>query len=75
MVYADKRAIVVGGSSGIGLATARLLRERAARVTIAGVCQRIKLATMKRAATYQTATEASEWCRIETSALAAMAAK
>jgi NAD(P)-dependent dehydrogenase (short-subunit alcohol dehydrogenase family) len=35
--YSGRRAIVVGGSSGIGLATARLLRERGATVAIAGV--------------------------------------
>jgi len=35
--YEGKRAIVVGGSSGIGLATARLLRDRGATVLIAGV--------------------------------------
>ena len=33
--YSGKNAIVFGGSSGIGLATARLLRERGAKVTIA----------------------------------------
>jgi NAD(P)-dependent dehydrogenase (short-subunit alcohol dehydrogenase family) len=33
---ADKVAVVVGGSSGIGLATARVLVEAGARVTIAG---------------------------------------
>ncbi len=37
MDYTGKRAVVVGGSSGIGLATARLLRERGATVAIAGV--------------------------------------
>jgi NAD(P)-dependent dehydrogenase (short-subunit alcohol dehydrogenase family) len=35
-VLADTRAIVVGGSSGIGLATARLLAADGCRVTIAG---------------------------------------
>src|SRR5512140_1874098 len=33
---AGKRAVVVGGTSGIGLATARLLHARGARVTAAG---------------------------------------
>src|SRR6478609_1645837 len=35
-VLAGTRAIVVGGSSGIGLATARLLAADGCRVTIAG---------------------------------------
>lgn len=33
---ADRHIVVIGGSAGIGLATARLLLERGARVTIAG---------------------------------------
>jgi NAD(P)-dependent dehydrogenase (short-subunit alcohol dehydrogenase family) len=35
--YEGKNAIVFGGSSGIGLATAQLLHLRGARVTIAGI--------------------------------------
>jgi NAD(P)-dependent dehydrogenase (short-subunit alcohol dehydrogenase family) len=35
--YRGKNAIVFGGSSGIGLATARLLQQRGAHVTIAGI--------------------------------------
>jgi NAD(P)-dependent dehydrogenase (short-subunit alcohol dehydrogenase family) len=35
--YSGKNAIVFGGSSGIGLATARLLHERGAKVTIADI--------------------------------------
>jgi NAD(P)-dependent dehydrogenase (short-subunit alcohol dehydrogenase family) len=33
--------VVIGGSSGIGLATARLAREEGAEVTIAGRSQEI----------------------------------
>jgi NAD(P)-dependent dehydrogenase (short-subunit alcohol dehydrogenase family) len=45
MDLAGKRALVAGGSSGIGLATARLLTARGARVTAAGRDQR-KLSTL-----------------------------
>ena len=37
--FADKVAIVTGGSRGIGAATARLLVEREARVIIADVLE------------------------------------